>query len=83
MNTNKLVRSPDQRPAMVSGTKRQSLTAADGTVLERQYIYLAPAVWEALQAKARTTGTSVSQVIAAHAVSGTVNSKDQYVSTRN
>jgi len=64
-------------PRTLPGTKRQSLTAIDGTAIQRQYLYLPAEAWTALQKKARATGRSVSQVIASFATDGTANLKDQ------
>ena len=61
----------------VPGTNRQSVTAADGTAMQRMYVYLPPHVWHQLQAAARESETSVSQVIQSFATSGTAKSKDQ------
>ena len=61
----------------IPGTNRQSVTAADGTPMVRQYVYLQSHLWHKLQESARIAGTSVSQQIAAFATSGTDNSKDQ------
>lgn len=71
-------RTSNQRPTTVGGTKRQTVTAADGTPMQRQYVYLQPSEWAALQEKARITGTSVSQVIATLAASGTDKSKGNH-----
>ena len=59
------------------GTNKQAVTAADGTAMVRQYVYLLPSAWSALQEKARVTGTSVSQQIATFATSGAVTSKKE------
>lgn len=56
--------------------KRQKTTTVDGTNLERQYIYLPRMIWQLLQQQARTTNTSVSQLIEHFANSGTANSKE-------
>jgi hypothetical protein len=61
----------------VHGTNRQSVTAADGTAMQRAYIYLPSHVWHLLQEAARANGTSVSQTIQSFAISGNANSKDQ------
>lgn len=61
----------------VPGTSKQAVTAADGTAMVRQYVYLLPSTWSALQEKARSAGTSVSQQIATFATSGAVNSKEE------
>jgi predicted DNA-binding ribbon-helix-helix protein len=66
-----------QRPSMIPGTRRQTVTTADGTAMQRMYVYLPPRVWAALQAAARRAGTSVSQLIATLANSGTDNLKDK------
>lgn len=61
----------------IPGTNRQSVTAADGTAMQRMYVYLPSHVWQSLQELARANGTSVSQTIQSFATSGTANSKDQ------
>lgn len=61
----------------VPGTNRQSVTAADGTTMQRSYVYLPAHIWRLLQESARNTGTSVSKTIQAFATSGLPNSKDQ------
>lgn len=60
----------------IPGSQRQSVTAADGTAMQRSYVYLPSHIWHLLQESARTSGTSVSQVIQAYAISGPPNSKD-------
>jgi hypothetical protein len=65
----------------IPGTQRQSVTAADGTAMQRMYVYLPSHVWHLLQEAARVSGTSVSQTIQAFATSGTANSKEIHVST--
>lgn len=69
-----------QRPTTIPGTKRQTVTAADGTSMQRSYVYLPSHVWNLLQELARVNDSSVSQVIQSFAVSGTASSKDKYVS---
>ena len=63
----------------VLGTNRQSITTADGTTVQRAYVYLPLHVWQALQESARVSGTSVSQVIETFATSGTAKSKENHV----
>ena len=65
----------------VPGTDRQSVTAADGTAIQRMYVYLPSHVWHLLQEAARVNGKSVSQQIQAFATSGTAKSKENHVST--
>lgn len=60
----------------IPGTSRQSVTAADGTAMQRSYVYLPSHIWHLLQESARSSGTSVSQIIQAYAISGQQNSKD-------
>lgn len=69
------------RPTRIPGTNRQSVTAADGTAMQRQYVYLPSHIWHLLQESARINGTSVSQVIQSFAISGPANSKETYVRT--
>lgn len=70
----------NQRPTSIPGTKRQTVIAADGTAMQRSYVYLPSHVWHALQELARVNGSSVSQVIQSFATSGTASSKDKHVS---
>jgi hypothetical protein len=63
-------------PRRIPGTARQSLKSVDGTALERKYVYLPASVWEALEASARTSGRSISQLIATFATNGPDNSKE-------
>ena len=63
------------RPLTIPGTSRQSVRSADGTALERRYVYLPAYVWERLHSSARLTGTSVSQLITTFAVQGNANSR--------
>lgn len=69
------------RPTTISGTKRQTVTAADGTSMQRQYVYLPSHVWFALGELARTNGMSVSQTIQSFALAGNANSKESNVRT--
>jgi macrodomain Ter protein organizer (MatP/YcbG family) len=48
----------------VPGTTRKRITAANGTVIERQFIYLEPHQWANVTKLARLQGISGSQVIA-------------------
>lgn len=63
-------------PSTVTGTRRQALQASDGTQLQRMYVYLPVEVWHLLQHQARTTHTSVSQLIESFALGGNSTSKD-------
>jgi hypothetical protein len=65
----------------ILGTNRQSVTAADGTAMQRMYVYLPSHVWHLLQEAARVNGTSVSQTIQSFATSGTAKSEETHVST--
>lgn len=65
------------QPLSIPGTNRQAVAAQDGTKLQRQYVYLTEAVWHTLQLQARTTGSSVSKIIASFANNGTENLKEQ------
>jgi len=56
--------------------KRQTITTTEGAELERQYVYLPRMIWHLLQQQARTTNTSVSQLIEQFANGGTAFSKD-------
>ena len=69
-------------PISITGTSRQSLTASDGTKIQRQYVYLPETIWHQLQQQARSTSTSVSQIIESLATSGTRNSKESNDATR-
>jgi len=71
-----------QRPTTLPGTKRQTVTAADGTSMQRQYVYLPSHVWYALGELARANGKSVSQTIQHFALGGTASSKDTNVSAK-
>jgi hypothetical protein len=64
-----------QRPQTIKGTNRQIVTTADGTAMQRAYVYLPSHVWHALQELARAQGVSVSQAIQTFALGGNVNSK--------
>lgn len=70
------------RPQTIKGTNRQTVSAADGTSLQRQYLYLPANVWQALQEKARASGVSVSQSVQIFALGGNANSKDKNVVTK-
>lgn len=70
-----------QRATTIPGTNRQTVRTADGTTMQRQYVYLPSHVWHALQQLARANGTSVSQTIQSFALGGKVTSKDTHVST--
>lgn len=48
----------------VPGTTRKRITASNGIVVERQFIYLEPHQWANLTKLARLQGTSGSNVIA-------------------
>lgn len=48
---------------VVPGTSRQRVVFDDGTVLQRQYIYLEPHQWTNLKKLASLQGTSGSQVL--------------------
>jgi macrodomain Ter protein organizer (MatP/YcbG family) len=48
----------------VPGTTRKRITASNGTVIERQFIYLEPHQWANLTKLARLQGTSGSNVVA-------------------
>lgn len=50
-------------PLTIPHTKRQSITAKDGTALQRQYVYLPETTWQLLQNHARVTETSMSLVL--------------------
>jgi hypothetical protein len=56
-------------PHQIKGTKRQMVTTADGTKLQRQYIYLPESIWHLLNAQARADNTSVSLLISSFATS--------------
>jgi hypothetical protein len=62
----------------VPHTKRQSITTRSGAVLERAYVFMPSASWEALQTLCMTAHQSSSQVIESlisNAISGN-QSKD-------
>jgi predicted DNA-binding ribbon-helix-helix protein len=48
----------------VPGTTRKRITASNGMVVERQFIYLEPRHWDNLKKLASLQGASGSQVIA-------------------
>jgi hypothetical protein len=50
------------KPVAIPFTQRQSLTSRDGIALERQYIYMPPAAWEALRQLCHAQGRSGSEV---------------------
>jgi predicted DNA-binding ribbon-helix-helix protein len=64
------------RPITIPGTRRQSVTCADGTKLQRKYVYLPESAWHALQRFARATDTSVSQLIKSFADHGIATLKE-------
>ncbi len=67
----------------IPNTNRQMLTASNGGVIERNYVYLPAPIWSRLQELARSSGTSVSQIIESFAISGTVKSKESNDSRTN
>ena len=54
----------------------QKVVSKDGCSLVRRYLYLEPKIWQALEAQARLTNTSVSLIITALANNGKVTSKE-------
>ena len=60
----------------ILNTNRQELTSSNGGVIERSYVYLPAPIWAQLQELARSSGTSVSQIIESFAISGTAKLKD-------
>jgi hypothetical protein len=63
-------------PHQIKGTNRQMVTAADGTKLQRQYVYLTESIWHLLHAQARAANISVSLLITSFADHGTSTPKD-------
>lgn len=51
-------------PTVIPGTRRQQVTTRSDMVLERQYVYLDSATWEALRKLCVAQHRSGSQVIA-------------------
>ena len=60
MNTNTRTRP---NPQTIPHTSRQRVIARDGSVLERAYLFMPAASWEALQSLCYASGQSGSQVI--------------------
>lgn len=52
------------RTESVPGTSRQRVITDDGSILQRQFIYLEPHHWDALKAMANRKRTSGSHVVA-------------------
>lgn len=51
------------KPVAIPHTSRQCITTSNGTVLERQYVFMPSASWEALQRICYASHRSGSQVI--------------------
>ena len=60
MNTNTRTRP---NPQTIPHTSRQRVIARDGSVLERQYLFMPAASWAELQSLCYASGQSGSQVI--------------------
>jgi len=53
----------DTKPVSIPYTNRQRITAGNGIVLERQYVFMPPESWAALQRICHALHLSGSQVI--------------------
>ena len=53
----------DTKPVSIPYTNRQRITAGNGVVLERQYVFMPPESWAALQRICHASQRSGSQVM--------------------